>query len=81
VRQRRSALTALRNRGADSLHFGLLLQHLVSRLAAPTRLFVFADGKRGVEHVVATDPDRTSAEETRNRRALFQVGGRYRRSM
>ena len=45
---------------ANRLGLEVILEDLAAHLAAPARLLVAAKGHRGVEDVVAIDPDRTS---------------------
>src|SRR5450755_4636919 len=48
--------------GGDGLDLGVVVQHLVAHLTAPAGLLVAAERQRGVEHVVAVDPDRAGPE-------------------
>ena len=48
--------------GGDSFHFGVVVEHFLAHLAAPAGLLVTAERQRGVEHVVAIDPDRAGAD-------------------
>src|SRR6478672_1109985 len=62
-RIRRAHLTALiLHWSTDCLYFGVLLQHLVTHLAAPSGLLVSAKGQRRVEDVVAIDPHGSGAQ-------------------
>jgi hypothetical protein len=47
---------ALQQRG-NRLDLGVVVQDFVAHLAAPARLLVAAERKRGIEDVVAVDPD------------------------
>src|SRR6202049_5109277 len=63
----------LRNRGANSLDLGVLLEDLVTHLAAPTGLFVSAEREGGVKHVVAIDPNGSGAEHARDLVSFLDV--------
>src|SRR6478672_7798429 len=62
TRRRKMALRRHLQRGADGFDFGVVLENFVAHFAAPAGLFVSAEGQRGIENVVAVDPDRTGAE-------------------
>ena len=47
----------------------------MAHFAAPAGLFVAAEGQRGVEYVVAIDPNRTGAELGRGAVGLRDVAG------
>src|ERR1700733_3942426 len=66
-------LTALRNRRADGLDLGVLLEDFVSHFTAPAGLFVSAKRERCIEHVVAVDPNGPCAEQLRNLIRFFDV--------
>ena len=60
-------------RGADRFHFRVLLKYFVAHFAAPAGLFVSAERHRGVEDVVAVNPDRAGAQPGREAVGLLDV--------
>src|SRR5579864_5379559 len=69
--------TPSRNRGANSLDLGVLLEDFVAHLAAPAGLFVSAEGQGGVEHIVAIDPYGSGAEQAREPVSFLDVASPY----
>src|SRR5215471_14876064 len=61
--------------GADGLDLGVGLQGLVAHLSSPAGLLVAAEGQRGVEDVVAIDPDGAGPEALGHRVGLGDVSG------
>ena len=53
----------LRQFGADRFGLRVIVQNIVAHLAAPSGLFVSAEGQRRVEDVVAVDPHRAGAQQ------------------
>src|ERR1700728_507967 len=68
----RAAELKLRHYGLD---LGVVVQDLVAHLTAPAGLLVAAERQRGVEHVVAVDPDRAGPDLLRHRVRLADVPG------
>src|SRR5665213_48642 len=67
----------LRNGCAHGFDLGVLLEDFVAHFTAPAGLFVAAERKRGVEHVVAIDPHGTGAEQARQPMCFFDVASPY----
>ena len=55
---------------ADGLDLGVELEGVVAHFASPAGLLVAAEGKRGVENVVAVDPDGSGAQQAGQRWAF-----------
>src|ERR1700728_4443802 len=68
----RAAELKLRHYGLD---LGVVVQDLVAHLTAPAGLLVAAERQRGVEHVVAVDPDRAGPQLLGQRVCLGDVAG------
>src|ERR1022692_207759 len=61
--------------GGDGLYLGVVVEHLVAHFTSPAGLLVPAEGQRGVEHVVAVDPDGAGPELLRQGMRLGDVLG------
>ena len=61
---------------ADGFGLGVKFQCLVAHLAASTGLFVAPKGERGIEGIVAVDPDSAGAMTAHHRLGAFS-GGAY----
>src|SRR6267143_1116757 len=67
----------LRNRNANGLDLGVLLEDFVAHLATPTGLFVSAERQCGVENVVAIDPNGAGAQKARDLMGFLDVASPY----